>query len=148
VTGVEEGYLLLSADKPIVGWTSQIDNRTDDPSIVVAKLGNTATNLLIQSTASTSFVSTLVVVNPAPVDAKVQMTALNNAGVALKTGEVQIPSDGFSSYSDIRMNLDHSLSNTFGPLEIESNVPVLVVSRVSSPQDHTGGFFQGVPVTP
>lgn len=145
---LEEGYLLLSAEQPIVGWTTQIDNSTDDPSPVVAKLDSADTHLLIPSTASTNFVSTLVIVNPNSVAAKVRITALSEAGVILKTGDVQIPSKGFLSYSDIRMNLDHSLSNTVGPLEIESNVPVLAVSRVSSPQNHTGGFFQGVPLTP
>ena len=32
-----EGYLRLEADQNIVGWTSQIDNLTQDPSLVVGK---------------------------------------------------------------------------------------------------------------
>jgi hypothetical protein len=32
-----EGYLRLEGDQNIVGWTSQIDNLTQDPSLVVGK---------------------------------------------------------------------------------------------------------------
>jgi hypothetical protein len=60
---------------------------------------------------------------------------------------VTIPANGLISYTDIRASL--GLRGTFGPMEINSvdNQPLLAVSRVYSPQ-HTGGYFEGLPIAP
>jgi len=142
VTG-EEGTLRLEADQPIVAWTSQIDNQTQDPSLVVGK-PSTARRLLIPSTTSAgSFKSTLAVVNLSGTPTSVQITARDNDGNVQASHSVTIPGLGLMSEADIRASLN--LAGTFGPLEIASqdNKPLLAVSRVYSNQ-RTGGYFEGL----
>jgi hypothetical protein len=144
VTG-EEGTLRLEADQPIVGWTSQIDNQTQDPSLVVGK-PSTATRLLIPSTTSAgNFKSALAVVNLASTPTSVQITARDNDGNVQSTQTVTIAGQGMLSESDIRASLN--LAGTFGPLEITSqdSKSLLAVSRVYSTQ-RTGGYFEGVAI--
>ncbi len=142
VTG-EEGTLRLESDQPIVAWTSQIDNLTQDPSLVVGK-PSTATKLLIPSTTSAgNFKSTLAVVNLSSTPTSVQITARDNEGNIQATRSVTVPPQGLLSETDIRSSLN--LAGTFGPLEIVSqdNKPLLAVSRVYSNQ-RTGGYFEGI----
>jgi hypothetical protein len=142
VTG-EEGTLRLESDQPVLAWTSQIDNLTQDPSLVVGK-PSTATRLLIPSTTSLgNFKSTLAVVNLAGTATSVQITARDNDGNVQTAHSVTIPGQGLLSEADIRASLN--LAGTFGPLEIVSqdNKPLLAVSRVYSTQ-RTGGYFEGI----
>lgn len=144
-----EGYLKLSSTGPLFfGWTSQIDNLTQDLSLFAGKAASLATRLLIPSTTSLgSFRSTLVVVNLSPTPTSVKITARTNEGGERGFVTLAIPGGGFVSYNDILGSL--GLSGTFGPLEITStdNKPILAVSRVYSTQ-RTGGYFEGVPVGP
>ncbi len=145
VTG-EEGTLRLESDQPIVAWTSQIDNLTQDPSLLVGK-PSTATKLLIPSTTSAgNFKSTLAIVNLSSTPTSVQITARDNEGNIQATQSVTVPPQGLLSEADIRSSLN--LAGTFGPLEIVSqdNKPLLAVSRVYSNQ-RTGGYFEGVPMS-
>jgi hypothetical protein len=133
-----EGTLRLEGDQPIIGWTSQIDNATQDSSLVVAK-PSTGTKLLIPSTTNLrKFKSTLVVVNLADTSNSAQITARDNDGNTKATVAVTIAGRGFITYTDILSSL--GLQNTFGPLEINSldNKRLLAVSRVYSNQ-RTGG---------
>ena len=142
---LEEGYLVLEADGPIVGWTSQIDNLTQDFSIVVGKPADTTdTKLLIPSTASTgSFTSTFAAVNLSDLANTVEIRSRENGGTVRGSVRLTIPPKGMISYGDILASFGQA--GTYGPLEIESldSRPILAVSRVSS-RNRTGGYFQGV----
>jgi hypothetical protein len=139
----QEGTIRLESDQAIIGWTSQIDNLTQDSSLVVAK-PSTATKLLIPSTTNSGkFKSTLAVVNLADTSNLVQLTARDNGGNVKAMVPVTIPGRGLIAYTDILTSL--GLQSTFGPLEINSldNKPLVAVSRVYSNQ-RTGGYFEGV----
>jgi hypothetical protein len=140
-----EGYLRLKSTQPVIGWTSQIDNLSQDLSLVVAK-SNTAANLLIPSSISSAkFKSTLTIVNQDSGETTVQVTAWDPAGNATGSTRLTIPGYGMISDNDIlgRLGLDGS----YGPLEVESldGKPILAVSRVYSPL-RTGGYFEGIPL--
>jgi hypothetical protein len=139
-----EGSLRLEADQNIVAWTSQIDNITQDPSLVVGR-SLQQTRLLIPSTTSVgSFKSTLVVTNldgsPATVEFKFRDV---DGNLRASTLEV-ISGNGFLSSADILAKL--GMAGNYGPLEIVSvgGKPILAVSRVYSLQ-RTAGYFEGVP---
>jgi len=140
-----EGTLWLAADRPIIAWTSQIDNLTQDPSLVVAK-NNAASKLLIPSTTSAgSFKSSLAVVNLSSDSNVVQVIARDNDGNLRGTTTLSLPPHGLMTSEDILASL--GLAGTFGPLEIISmdNKPLLAVSRVYSAK-RTGGYFEGLPI--
>ena len=150
-----EGYLLLESDEPVIGWTSQIDNQTEDTSMVVGKprTASTSSRLLIPSTTRLgSFKSTLAVVNLADTPTQVRISARNSAGTVVAdtldaSSQLMIEPSGFISYSDILESLN--VTGTFGPLEVVSlnNSALLVVSQVFSIH-RTGGYFEGVPLAP
>ena len=134
VEDLEEGYLVLEADGPIVGWTSQIDNLTQDFSIVVGKPADTTdTKLLIPSTASTgSFTSTFAAVNLSDLANTVEIRSRENGGTVRGSVRLTIPPKGMISYGDILASFGQA--GTYGPLEIESldSRPIMAVSRVFS----------------
>ena len=139
-----EGTLRLNADQNIVAWTSQIDNLTQDSSLVVGK-SLQSTKLLIPSTSSVGgFTSNLVVTNldasPATVELKFRDVEGNLKASAMEL----IPSNGLLSSADILGRL--TMTGSYGPLEIVSvsGKPILALSRVSSLQ-RTAGSFEGVP---
>jgi len=140
-----EGTLWLEADRPIVAWTSQIDNLTQDPSLVVAK-NNAASRLLIPSTTSAgSFKSSLAIVNLSSDSNVVQVIARDNEGNLRGSTMRTLPPRGLMTSEDILSSL--GLAGTFGPLEIISidNKPLQAVSRVYSAK-RTGGYFEGLPI--
>jgi hypothetical protein len=140
-----EGTLRLEADQPVIGWTSQIDNLTQDPSLVVGK-SSTAGQLLIPSTTSVGdFKSSLAVVNLAATPTSVEITARDNDGQLKGSSTVSIAGQGLITYTDILASL--GLAGSFGPLQVRSTdgKPLLAVSRVYSTQ-RTGGYFEGVVV--
>ncbi len=144
----QEGYLELKADHPIFGWTSQIDNVFSDLSLVVGKSPIGATKVLIPSTVDTSsFRSSLAIVNLDSLSTNVQITARDNDGNVRQLSNLTIPGNGFFFYGNILSSL--GLEGTFGPLEISSldSKPLLAVSRVYSPQ-RTGGYFEGIDISP
>lgn len=126
VVSNREGTLWLESNQPIIAWTSQIDNVTQDPS---------------------TFKSTLAVVNLSASPTSVQIKAWSNEGQVNGVSAVSIPGQGLITYDDILASLE--LAGTFGPLEITSQDgrPLLAVSRVYSTQ-RTGGYFEGVPASP
>lgn len=139
-----EGYLRLESDQNIIAWTSQIDNLTQDPSLVVGK-GLPQVKLLIPSTTNAgSFKSTLVVANLDAAPVSVEFKFRDAEGnVKASTLDV-ISGNGFLSSADILARL--GMAGEFGPLEIVSlsGKPILAVSGVYSLQ-RTGGYFEGVP---
>jgi len=150
-----EGYLLLESDEPVIGWTSQIDNQTEDTSMVVGKpkTARTSTRLLIPSTTRLgSFRSTLAVVNLSDTSTQIRISARNSDGAVVgdsldTSSQPMIDPGGFISYSDVLESLN--VTGTFGPLEVVSlnNSPLLVVSQVYSVQ-RTGGYFEGISLGP
>jgi hypothetical protein len=139
-----EGYLRLKSDQPIIGWTSQIDNLSQDLSLVAGKTNTASSWLIPSSSGTTKFKSTLVIVNQDSTETTVQVTALDIAGNAKGSTRLTIPAYGMIAENDILASL--GLDGSFGPLEIDSldGKPIVVVSRVYS-QLRTGGYFEGVP---
>ena len=140
-----DGYLRLKSDQPIIGWTSQIDNLSQDLSLVAGKTNTASSWLIPSSSGTTKFKSTLVIVNQDSTETTVQVTAWDIAGNAKGSTRLTIPGYGMISENDILGSL--GLDGSFGPLEIESldGKPILAVSRVYS-QLRTGGYFEGVPI--
>ena len=144
-----DGYLLVESDQPVFGWTSQIDNLTQDVSMVVGKSGTASSSLLIPSTTNSGeYKSTLALVNPSAAPVSVQITARDQQGNTTGTSQAfVVVAQGMIVDPDIRKKLGSQES--FGPLELSgsANSPLLAVSRVYSTQ-HTGGYFEGIPVGP
>ena len=140
-----DGYLRLKSDQPIIGWTSQIDNLSQDLSLVAGKTNTASSWLIPSSSGTTKFKSTLVIVNQDSTETTVQVTAWDIAGNAKGSTRLTIPGYGMISDNDILGSL--GLDGSFGPLEIESleGNSILVISRVYS-QLRTGGYFEGVPI--
>jgi hypothetical protein len=142
--GSLEGALRLEANQNIVGWTSQIDNLTEDPSLVVGKNFQSAKLLIPSASNVGGFKSSLVVANldasPATVELKFRDVDGN-----LQASRVEvIPGNGLLSSADIVGKL--GIAGSYGPLEIvsASGKPILALSSVYSPQ-RTSGIFEGVP---
>jgi hypothetical protein len=139
-----EGTLRLEADQNIVAWTSQIDNLTQDSSLVVGKSLQAAKLLIPSTTRVGGFKSNLVLAN---LDASPSTVELKFRGVEgnLQASSVEvIPGKGLLSSADILSKL--GMTGNYGPLEIVSvsGKPILALSRVYSSQ-RTGGTFEGVP---
>ncbi len=138
-----EGTLRLSADQKIVAWTSQIDNVTQDPSLVAGRPASQ--KLLIPSiTRVGSFKSTLVVANIEDSANIVELRFRNTEGSILASKTILIPAKGFFTSDDILEEL--GVDEIFGPLEIVShdNKRLLAISRVYNTR-RTGGYFAGLP---
>jgi hypothetical protein len=139
-----EGTLWLEADQKIVAWTSQIDNLTQDSSLIVSK-SLQSTKLLIPSTTSVGgFTSNLVVANLDASPATVELKFRDVEGNLKASSMELIPGTGLLSSADILGKL--GVTGNSGPLEIVSvsGKPVLALSRVNSLQ-RTAGSFEGVP---
>ena len=139
-----EGTLRLEADQNIVAWTSQIDNLTQDSSLVVGKSLQAAKLLIPSTTRVGSFRSNLVVAN---LDASPSIVELKFRDVEgnLQASSVEvIPGNGLLSSADILSKL--GMTGNYGPLEIVSvsGKPILALSSVYSLQ-RTAGTFEGVP---
>jgi len=146
----EEGYLRLSFDRGVIGWTSQIDNLSQDLSMMVGKRPTEGhSQLLIPSTACTmKFTSTLAVVNLGTTATTVELTARALCGdLNGSTVPLPIPAQGMITSRDILAAL--GLQGKYGPLEMRSleGQPLLAVSRVYS-LNRTAGYFEGVPMEP
>ena len=144
-----QGYLKLTSNSPIKAFATQIDNLTNDPSIENSvSIGST--NLLLKSSANTSFRSTLAIVNPNAAAASVQITARegssSNNGAVTGTRVVTIPANGQFVSENILSEI--GASSTFGPVELRSltGTPIVAVSRVYSAVGNTSGFFNAQPL--
>jgi hypothetical protein len=140
-----DGNLYLESDQPISAWASQIDNTTNDPSLLLSKR-NGSTRLLIPSSANIgTFTSSLVLMNVGFTTAQVGLKAYGTLGELLgqSSAPLTIAPNGVMSFENVLESL--GVANNYGPIEITSlnNVPVIASSRVSS-ATRTGGFFEGL----
>jgi hypothetical protein len=141
------GALVVSSSQPISGFASIIDNTSQDGSIEVA-IRSGATRLLIPSVTNFgAFRSNLVIKNISNFEASVDLTARDTSGgvIANRTA-LAIPASGSFSSDDILTLL--GASETFGPLEIQSNngAELIANSRVysdSAAGGTNGGFLEG-----
>ena len=144
-----QGYLKITSNTPIKAFATQIDNLTNDPSIENSvSIGSM--NLLLKSSANSSFRSTLVIVNPNATPASVEITARegssSNNGTVTGTRVVAIPANGQFVSENILSEI--GASSIFGPIELRSltGTPIIAVSRVYSATGNTSGFFNAQPL--
>ncbi|MGH9428152.1 MAG: hypothetical protein ACRD2L_17855, partial [Terriglobia bacterium] len=140
-----EGNLYLESDRPISAWASQIDNATNDPSLLLSKQTGT-TRILIPSAANIgAFSSSLVLMNVGYTTAQVALKAYGTSGELLgqSSAPLTIAPNGVMSFENVLQTL--GVSDNYGPIEISSlnNVPLIASSRVSS-VTRSGGFFEGL----
>ncbi|MFN8008612.1 MAG: DUF5719 family protein [Terriglobia bacterium] len=140
-----EGDLYLESDQDIKAWASQIDNSTNDPSLLVSRHTG-STKLLIPSAANIGkFTSSLVMMNIGLSNAQVTLKAYGTGGNVLgqTSAPLSIPPNGILSFDNV-LNL-LGVTNNYGPIEITSqnSVPIIASSRVSNPSG-SGGFFEGL----
>jgi chitodextrinase len=139
------GNLYLESDQPITAWASQIDNATNDPSLLASQQSGT-TKILIPSAANTStFRSSLVLMNAGANTASVAIKAYGVDGAVLgqTATALSLAPNGILSFDNVLQTL--GISDNYGPIEITSlnNIPLVAASRVSS-TSNVGGFFEGV----
>lgn len=137
------GSVVITANQPLVTFASQIDNTSNDPSLLIGKAVG-GQELLIPSTTSVNqFRSSLVVQNTTETAAQVQLRQRDTNGDVRGELVVIIQPNGHFSSDDIHATL--GLSGLFGPLEISSlnSVPIVATSRVFSINSGTSGFFEG-----
>ena len=145
----QQGYLKLTSNSPIKAFATQIDNLTNDPSIENSVSSGSA-NLLLKSSANTSFRSTLAIVNPNSSAASVEITAregnATNNGAVTGARVVNIPANGHFVSENILSEI--GASSLFGPVELRSltGAPIIAVSRVYSVTGNTSGFFNAQPL--
>ena len=145
----QQGYLKLTSNSPIKAFATQIDNLTNDPSIENSVSSGSA-NLLLKSSANTSFRSTLAIVNPNSSPASVEITAregsATNNGAVTGARVITIPANGHFVSENILSEI--GASSTFGPVELRSltGAPIIAVSRVYSVTGNTSGFFNAQPL--
>ncbi len=140
-----EGNLILESDQKILAWASEIDNHTNDPSMLISKKAGTS-RILIPSAANTgAWTSSLALENLGSADSPVSITVYSPKGeiVAQNQGMLLVPAMGSLSFSNILDVL--GAGNSYGPLEIISTngQPLIATSRVSGTTG-AGGFFEGV----
>lgn len=139
------GNLYLESDQPISAWASQIDNLTNDPSLLLSKR-NGSTKILIPSSANIStFSSSLVLMNVGFINAQISLKAYGTGGEVLgqTATALTLAPNGVLSFDNVLQSL--GVTDNYGPIEITSlnNVPLIASSRVSS-TNRSGGFFEGL----
>jgi hypothetical protein len=143
VTG-QQGYLKITANVPVKAFATQIDNVTNDPSIETSVSGSSS-DLLLQSSANTNFLSTLSIVNPN--NSANTITLISREGGPVKNGEIRgtktivIPPNGFYVTDNLLQEIGSTSS--FGPIEIHAvpSLAIIAVSRVYARLGNTSGFF-------
>jgi YVTN family beta-propeller protein len=141
------GALVVSANQPVSGFASIIDNVSQDGSIEVATRSGDTRLLIPSVTNFGAFRSNLVIKNLSGFAASVDLTARDTSGgVIANRSALDIPAGGSFASDDILTLL--GVSERFGPLEIQSTNGASVVanSRVYSgaPVGGTnGGFLEG-----
>jgi hypothetical protein len=141
------GSVVVTASQPLFAFATQIDNTSDDPSLLTGRSAG-ATQLLIPSATSVNqFRSSLVVQNAGSVAAQVRLRQRDINGVTRGELVISVSPNGFYSRDDIHATL--GLNGLFGPLEITSlnSVPLVATSRVYSVDSGTSGFFEGQDVS-
>jgi YVTN family beta-propeller protein len=141
------GSLQITANAPISGFASIIDNSSQDPSIEMAGQRGDVRLLIPSVTNVGAFRSNVVIRNLSAFPASVNLTARDTNGIRITVPRVlSIPSGGTFESNDILTFL--GASERSGPLEIESinGASLVATSRVysDSPLGGTnGGFFEG-----
>src|SRR5262249_52490805 len=110
------GQLYIESDHPVSAWASQINNLSNDPSILLSKTSG-GTKLLVPSVANTAtFRSSLAVVNVGSSGAIVVVTAYDTNGSFLSTVLMPavVPGNGIA-FDNILQAL--GISQGFGPIE-------------------------------
>jgi hypothetical protein len=141
------GYVRLSSNQPVAGFSSVINNTSNDPGLAPSLLAG-ATRLLIPSATNVNqFRSTLTIINLGnSVSARIRLTVRGTSGNTLAQNQsIVIPANGIYNVEDILTTL--GISSSYGPIEIESldGVPLAAVSRVYSISNSTNGFFLAQP---
>ena len=141
------GWVQLSADRPVAGFVSQINNDSSDPGFARSDVLSSSRLLIPSATNVNQFRSTVTIVNAGNgEEARVRVRIRNRQGQTIGESESRIlPSNGIFHLDDLLGSLE--VPSNFGPVEIESlnGVPLLAVSRVYSIADDTGGFFLAQP---
>jgi hypothetical protein len=140
-----EGNLYVESDQPVKAWASQIDNATNDPSMLVSTRSG-STKILIPSSANTpTFSSSLVIMNVGSSNAEVALKSYATSGELLgqTTTPLSVPPNGIVTFENVLQAL--GVVNNYGPIEITSlnNIPLIASSRVSSTKG-SAGFFEGL----
>lgn len=141
------GWIQLSADRPVAGFVSQINNDSSDPGFARSDALSSTRLLIPSATSVNQFRSTISIVNAGNgEEARVRVRIRNRQGQTIGDSEVRrLTSNGILHLDDLLGSLE--VPSDFGPVEIESlnGVPLLAVSRVYSIEDDTGGFFLAQP---
>lgn len=100
--------------------------------------------LLLQASANSSFRSALFVVNPNESPATATLVARDgnptNNGTVTASRTVLIPANGLLVTENLLQEL--GAGNSFGPVEIHADLPIIAVSRVYKPSGNTSGFLK------
>ncbi len=141
------GWIQLSADRPVAGFVSQINNQSSDPGFARSDVLPSSRLLIPSATNVNQFRSTITIVNAGNgEEARVRVLIRNRQGQTIGESESRtLPSNGIFHLDDLLGSLE--VPSNFGPVEIESlnGVHLLAVSRVYSIHDDTGGFFLAQP---
>ena len=141
------GWIQLSADRPVAGFVSQINNQSSDPGFARSDVLSSSKLLIPSATNVNQFRSTITIVNAGNgEEARVRVRVRNRQGQTIgESQSLTLPSNGIFHLDDLLGSLE--VPSNFGPVEIESlnGVPLLAVSRVYSIRDDTGGFFLAQP---
>ena len=141
------GWIQLSADRPVAGFVSQINNQSSDPGFARSDVLSSSKLLIPSATNVNQFRSTITIVNAGNgEEARVRVRVRNRQGQTIgESQNLTLPSNGIFHLDDLLGSLE--VPSNFGPVEIESlnGVPLLAVSRVYSIHDDTGGFFLAQP---
>jgi hypothetical protein len=141
-----EGSLRLESDQPFIAWVSEIDNKSNDPSLTISG-SNGNPHLLVPAVTNVyPFKSTLTVVNTGTLDAEVELLFRNSAGNPQGSiGIIKIAPQGYFTTGDILEVLN--VNNDYGSLDINSKngQPLITVSRVYS-NFNTSGFMVAQPI--
>jgi hypothetical protein len=141
-----EGSLRLESDQPFIAWVSEIDNKSNDPSLTISNSTGTSHLLIPSVTRVLPFKSSLAIVNTGTIDADVEIRFRNIMGIPLGTvGSITVAPQGYFTSGDILGTLN--IANEYGPLEIfsKNGQPLIAVSRVYS-ISNTSGFMVAQPI--
>ena len=128
-----QGSLYFESDQPIRAWASQIDNETNDPSLLQSHRTGSSRILIPSAANLPSFSSSLVLMNVGFNTAQVLIKAYDLNGSVI--GQTQTPFSltprGMLTFENVLQTL--GVTDTYGPVEIVSlnDVPLRAVSRVS-----------------
>jgi len=141
------GYIRLSSDQPVAGFSAVINNTSNDPGLAPSLLVGDTRLIIPSATNVNQFRSTLTIINlGSSVSARVRLIVRDTSGSTLAQNQnIVISANGIYNVEDILTNL--GISSSYGPIQIESldGVPLAAISRVYSISNDTNGFFLAQP---